>query len=220
VAKEVYCKIGSDDKSFLDNIKRIAHPQYTPNSEDIFHAHALGFQDGVLETRIRLQKVNIRLVDIAGIQHNVRKYAHCLEGAAAIVFFYDLTSYDFMSEMAAFRETLDLFHLVLTNSDSLIRSSVILYLTNVAEFKEKLPLTPLGNIFPSYRDGADADEAMDYISGLFIQHPSCRDRGVHVRSLEDDDPQTLGLLEAAIANCVVRTAIEGFSDSSGNGPAK
>lgn len=79
------------------------------------------------------------------------------EGVPAVMFTVDLCFY----EREAAR-TLLLFDSVV-NSKRFMGSSVILLLTNVQHFPEKLTSSPLENSFPDYTGGNDVNKAAKYI---------------------------------------------------------
>jgi guanine nucleotide-binding protein G(i) subunit alpha len=55
------------------------------------------------------------------------------------------------------------------NSRWFKRISIILLLTNVSRFKQKLGKDPLGNYFPDYSGGNDVNRAANYLIGRFNQ---------------------------------------------------
>jgi guanine nucleotide-binding protein G(i) subunit alpha len=70
------------------------------------------------------------------------------------------------SPNATFQESLGLFH-SLTETPWFTGPSMVLFLSNMSAFQQRLKRYPLGNSCPNYTGGDDVDRAAEYILGLF-----------------------------------------------------
>jgi guanine nucleotide-binding protein G(i) subunit alpha len=71
-----------------------------------------------------------------------------------------------MTRQNQLRESLALFDSIV-NSDSLAKTSILLFLTKFDLLRQKLVYSPLENHFPSYNGGNNADRAAKYILEQF-----------------------------------------------------
>ena len=65
------------------------------------------------------------------------------------------------------QEALTLFDSI-CNSRWFVRTSIILFLNKIDLFKQKLPISPMGDYFSDYHGGADYNAACDYIVNRFV----------------------------------------------------
>ncbi len=93
-----------------------------------------------------------------------RRKAYLFECVTSIVFCADLADYDRIDDYGNNRltESIALFDSIV-NSRWFLRSSIILCLTKIDLFKEKIQNVPLERYFPDYEGDADINNAARYI---------------------------------------------------------
>uniref|UniRef100_A0A183CF65 G-protein alpha subunit n=1 Tax=Globodera pallida TaxID=36090 RepID=A0A183CF65_GLOPA len=80
----------------LENAHRILKENYSPSHEDIIHARAA--TKGIHEIIFAFREFKIRLIDVGGQKTERRKWIHCFEGVAAILFVVSLSCYNQVME--------------------------------------------------------------------------------------------------------------------------
>jgi guanine nucleotide-binding protein G(i) subunit alpha len=138
--------------SFVSEIQRITAGDYIPSYEDILRA-PFRTDVGITETYIHMGQ--LRLCHISLQRSKWKKWIHLFEGVTGIIFCAPLSDYDVVEggQVCACRgftlmcmttnlqnrmaEALVLFESVI-NSRWFMRTSIILFLTRIDEFKAKL----------------------------------------------------------------------------------
>ncbi|KAH9997005.1 guanine nucleotide binding protein, alpha subunit [Russula vinacea] len=148
---------------FFTEALRIAAEEYVPSTEDI--RHTAEPERGIMETyfntdRSSIQPLSlIRVLQVYG--YKTRKWIHLFEGVTSIIFYVSLSDYDKWvvgsDERTRLHESLILFDEVV-NSRWFPRTSIILLLTDRAEFGTKLHNVPLVQSFPEYTGGTDINK--------------------------------------------------------------
>ncbi|KAN0141653.1 G protein alpha subunit [Lactarius tabidus] len=137
---------------FVSEIHRITARDYIPSDKDILRA-PMRADVGLTETSIKMGRLSLRLCHVSRQRSERKKWIHLFEGVTSIIFCVPLSDYDVVecgqNRMA---DTLVHFESVI-NSRWFLRTSVILFLTRVDEFKAKLPKIPLEGYFPEYPGG-------------------------------------------------------------------
>ncbi|KAJ6502277.1 G-protein alpha subunit [Mycena sanguinolenta] len=152
---------------FLDAIRRLAQPGYTPTEEDVLRARTQSV--GIIETRFNMGSLSMHMFDISGQRSERRKWIHCFENVTSIIFCTSLSEYaPVLSDASRLLESLVLFESVI-NSRWFLRTSVILFLNKVDVLQKRLDKVPLEHYFPEYDGGPDASKASKYILRRFMQ---------------------------------------------------
>jgi guanine nucleotide-binding protein G(i) subunit alpha len=124
------------------------------------------------EARFNMGDLSLHVYNIGSIQGKRHKWIHQFESVFSIIFVVNLASYDQLlpEEPAQNRmvESLILFDSIV-NSRWFMRTSIILFLSNLDQFKEKLARNPLGDFFPDYSGGNNVNRAAKYILWRFSQ---------------------------------------------------
>ncbi|KAH9958143.1 guanine nucleotide binding protein, alpha subunit [Russula dissimulans] len=151
---------------FVSEAHRIVADNYVPTMEDITHIT----KKGVMKAYIKAQQLSVQILQWHGHRGIPQKWAHLFEGTTSIVFYASLSGYDRPSadrnQQSHLEESLILFEEVV-NSRWFSQTSVILFLTEVKEFKLKLLKVPLCQYFPDYVDDTDGDKGAQYICSQF-----------------------------------------------------
>ncbi|KAF7333944.1 Heterotrimeric G-protein alpha subunit [Mycena sanguinolenta] len=160
---------------FLADIQRLARPEYTPTERDILRTPAQ--KQAITETRLNMGALSMRLIDVGPQCSERRKWIHCFESVTSIIFCTALSDYDqVLAEERGqnrMQESIILFSSII-NSRWFLRTSIILFLTEIDVFKAKIHKVPLSNHFPEYTGGADINKAAKYILWRFMQENRAR----------------------------------------------
>ena len=117
-------------------------------------------------------QLGIYIVDVCGQRGERRKWIHCFEHVTSVIFCTALSEYDqvLLEETCRTRmmDNLTLFESII-NSRWFLRTSIMLFLTEIDVFKSKLPKVPLEKYFPEYTGGTDINKAAKYILWRFVQ---------------------------------------------------
>ncbi|KAF7373077.1 Heterotrimeric G-protein alpha subunit [Mycena sanguinolenta] len=105
------------------------------------------------------------------------KWIHCFESVTSIIFCTALTDYDqvLLEERGQnrMRQSLVLFESII-NSRWLLRTSIILFFTEMDAFEAKIRKIPLARYFPEYTSGPDVIKAAKYFLWCFMQENRAR----------------------------------------------
>jgi len=155
---------------FFAEAHRIATEDYVPSIEDIGHASE---REGVVETNFDSNHYSIRISQVYGQVGCFRKWIPVFDGITSVMFCASLADYDERGVSGCggqtrLAESLTHFGKVV-NSPWFTgkRTSVILFLTGMDEFKAKLHEVPLNQYFPEYTGGTDADKGAEFILSRF-----------------------------------------------------
>jgi len=159
---------------FLDNPDRFVAPDFLPNDEDILKSR--GKTLGVVEMHFDVDNDSFTIVDVGGARNERKKWIHCFEGVAAVIFVTSLSEYDqtLFEDGTTNRmiESLKLFEEV-CNSRWFKDSHIILFLNKIDLFREKIKKNdPKDYCFPDYDGGLDYEKALEYIELQFIKKNS------------------------------------------------
>jgi len=152
------------------HVARFCVPDYCPTQEDILRVRAR--TTGIIETKFSIKDTNFKMVDVGGQRSERKKWIHCFEDVTAIIYCVSLHEYDmnlFEDEgINRMKESMELFEEI-ANSKWFVRTSIILFLNKVDLFNEKIARVDLKVLFPEYKDGCDAEKAMEYIKQQYFQ---------------------------------------------------
>jgi len=149
------------------NAHRITSKDYIPSNDDVLRAPVPVLTD----TYIPLGQLSLRLCHVSQRSQR-KKWIHYFESVTSIIFCASLADYNRCRyeqiQIPLLTESLVLFESVI-NLRWFLRTSIILFLTRINEFKVKLPRFPLENYFPEYTGGADVNKGAKYILWRFVQ---------------------------------------------------
>ncbi|CDK28175.1 unnamed protein product [Kuraishia capsulata CBS 1993] len=155
---------------FFDSIDRITSPKYVCSVTDVLRTRKQ--TSGIYDIKFQMEDINIHLYDVGGQRSERKKWIHCFDNVAVIMFCVSLSEYDQVlleSEgQNRLEESLNLFDSVV-NSMWFRRTSVVLFLNKIDVLVEKLPHSPLEAHFPDYAGGNDVNKAVKYILWRFKQ---------------------------------------------------
>ncbi|GMT14420.1 hypothetical protein PFISCL1PPCAC_5717, partial [Pristionchus fissidentatus] len=79
-------------KYFLDAIDRISTPGYKPTDDDILRSRVA--TTGIIEIEFPYKKAVLRMVDVGGQRAEQRKWIHCFDNVAGVLFVAELSGYN------------------------------------------------------------------------------------------------------------------------------
>ena len=157
-------------KYFLESLHRISAADYLPTLQDILRVRVP--TSGILEYTFDLQDVRFRIVDVGGQRSERRKWIHCFEDVASIIFLAALSEYDqilFESDNEnRLEESMALFRVIITYP-WFEYTSTILFLNKKDLLEEKIVFSHLADYFPQF-DGPQMDviAARNFILQMFL----------------------------------------------------
>ncbi|KAJ6608099.1 G-protein alpha subunit [Mycena sp. CBHHK59/15] len=196
---------------YFNSIDRIAAADYLPTDQDILHSHVK--TTGITETTLKVGELTYKLFDV-GEQCSERKWIHCFENVAALVFVVSLSEYD---QMLHEDESVNRMQEALTQFDSFcnsrwfVKTSIILFLNEIDLFAEKLPRSPLGDYFSDYQGGDNYDAACDYLLHRFVslnQSPATKQIYAHYTCATDT--QQIKFILSAIQDILLQMYIREY----------
>uniref|UniRef100_A0A2N9ESC3 Guanine nucleotide-binding protein alpha subunit n=1 Tax=Fagus sylvatica TaxID=28930 RepID=A0A2N9ESC3_FAGSY len=143
---------------FMENLQRLADPNYVPTKEDVLNARVR--TTGVVEIQFSPVGENkksgevYRLFDVGGQRNERRKWIHLFEGVTAVIFCAAISEYDqtlFEDENKnRMMETKELFDWVL-KQPCFEKTSFMLFLNKFDIFEKKVLKVPL-NVCEWFKD--------------------------------------------------------------------
>ena len=153
---------------FLNQLEEISKVSYVPSEQDVLRTRARTL--GIVETRFLYKKLVFRMVDVGGQRAHRKKWIHCFEGVAAMMFCVALSGYDRVLEEDGktnrMQESLQLFHAMYCTK-WFITTSIILLLNKRDIFADKIQHQPLSVCFPDYSGPNKYSCATAYIKERF-----------------------------------------------------
>ncbi|KIK53437.1 hypothetical protein GYMLUDRAFT_265032, partial [Collybiopsis luxurians FD-317 M1] len=192
---------------FLSQVLRIGSPDYLPTEADILRLRQ-NKSPGIEATRLTMGNLSLHIYDVVRQRGERRKWIHHFEIVTSVIFCVALTDYD--QELLEVRnsnrlmETMILFEAVI-NSRWFLRTSIILILSEVDEFKKKLSKVPLERHFPEYTGGNDINKAAKYILWKFMQANRAR-LSIYPHLSRADDPTNIPLIFSAVKETIMHNA--------------
>ncbi|KAH9988714.1 heterotrimeric G-protein alpha subunit, GPA3-like protein [Russula vinacea] len=184
---------------FFAEAQRIVADEYVPSTQDILHVT----ERGVMEIYFKVGQLPIRVSQVYGQEGEWRKRMHLFEGVASIIFFASLSDYD---ERTGLAESFVLFEAV-SNSPWFLRKSIILLLSDLAEFRLKLHEVPLVQYFPEYTGGTDVNKGAKYILWRFMQLNRSR-LNVFPHITDGSDTSNVRLFLVAMKEAILQNALK------------
>lgn len=165
---------------FLNDIHRLAQPDYVPSKEDVLYARVRTM--GIVETEFspvgetKKRGELYRLFDVGGQRNERRKWIHLFDGVTAVIFCAALSEYDqtlFEDESSnRMIETKELFEWVL-KEPTFEKTSFLLFLNKFDIFEQKINKVPLNTCewFKDYKPltsgQAEVENAYGYVKTKF-----------------------------------------------------
>ncbi|KAH9970775.1 G-protein alpha subunit [Russula compacta] len=154
---------------FFAEAQRIVEDKYVPSIDDVLHAS----KNGIMETYFTMGQSSLRVLQVYGQRCARRKWIHLFADVTSIMFYASLSDYDepgfaVRDQPTRLVESFNLFEAIV-NSRWFSKTSIILFLTQLDEFRVKIHEAPLVEYFPEYTGGTDVNEGAEYILWRFIR---------------------------------------------------
>lgn len=138
---------------FLDNLDRIAVPDYVPTLKDILYCRKT--TKGVIEFNIEIDRVPFLFVDVGGQRTQRQKWFQCFESVTAILFLASCSEYDqvLLEDRRTNRleESRKIFDTIVNNK-IFSNISVILFLNKMDLLSAKVTQSDISKHFEEFSD--------------------------------------------------------------------
>jgi len=138
---------------FLDNVERIADPDYVPTLQDILYCRKT--TKGVIETRIEIDTVPFLFVDVGGQRTQRQKWFQCFESVTSILFMASTSEYDQVlledRKTNRVQESRNIFDTIINNR-IFEKISVILFLNKIDLLVNKVRQSNIKHYFPEFEN--------------------------------------------------------------------
>lgn len=180
-------------KEFLDDIARIAAPEFKPNQRDVLVARVRTTQ--IIVEKYKIKGMKYEMYDVGGQRSDRRKWIDCFDQVTAIIFVAALSEYDqTLAEADENRmvEALTLFS-SLINNRSFQNSSFLLFLNKKDVFAEKIMYSNIADQepFSDYKGPVqDYNKGVLYFIKKFrdcLNGKEMKDTFIHVTCATDTD---------------------------------
>lgn len=132
---------------YLEEIKRVADPEYRPNQLDILSARVRS--SGILEHKFLVEGQEFSVMDVGGQRNERKKWIHCFDGVTGIVFVVAINEYDQVlfedKTTSRVSEALTVFEALLKNT-LFFDTPIILLLNKNDIFEKKILDKPFSQI--------------------------------------------------------------------------
>lgn len=178
--KKAQFQIIDSAEYFLNNIDRIASPDYIPTNADVLRARSI--TTGIITVSFQIEKLKFELVDVGGQRAERKKWIHCFDFVTAVMFIIALSEYDQMlyedENVNRMQESLKLFTQMLT-SPIFTSTPFILFLNKEDIFDMKIKHSPITAAFPEYPGPHQAKETKEFIKNKYLEADNNPKRDVY-----------------------------------------
>lgn len=200
-------------KYYLDNIERVAEPDYLPSLQDILRVRVP--TTGIIEYPFDLDSIIFRMVDVGGQRSERRKWIHCFENVTSIMFLVALSEYDQVlvesDNENRMEESKALFRTIITYP-WFQNSSVILFLNKKDLLEEKIMFSHLVDYFPEF-DGPqrDAQAAREFILKMFVDLNPDPDKIIYSHFTCATDTENIRFVFAAVKDTILQLNLKEYN---------
>jgi len=167
--KRAAVNIIDSHKEYLDEVPRIASPDFKPTTQDVLIARVRTTQ--VVMERYRIEGVDFEMYDVGGQRSERRKWLDCFDQVTSVIFVAALSEYDQTLAEAKrtnrMVEALELFRSV-CNTRAFANTSIMLFLNKKDIFAEKFLYSDIAAQRP-FCDYAGPTKYFDHGVLYFIQ---------------------------------------------------
>jgi GTPase SAR1 family protein len=195
---------------FLENVERIASPDYKPTEQDILLSRIK--TTGIVEVKFKMKNVDFRVFDVGGQRSERKKWIHCFEDVNAIIFIAALSEYDqvlFEDESTnRMVESMRLFESI-CNSRWFINTSMILFLNKKDLFMEKIKKTSIKIAFPEYKGSNTYDEQVKYVEEKFENLNANPDKTIYMHQTCATDTNQVQMILDSVIDMIIQANLQG-----------
>lgn len=150
-----------------------------------------------------IDELTINLIDVGTQRGERRRLMRQFEGVDVVLYVVDLSDYD--RDMPELDSSLIEHEIMcfdgVINHRRFAQSIVVLFLSGMSKFREKLEDDPLVNYFPKYTGGTDVDKAGEYVLQLF-NNAIHGQRSLYSYLVDPYDTGNIQLVAAAIKDSI------------------
>jgi len=168
---------------FVQNIDRIAKPNYVPSKDDVLNVRAV--TTGIVEEDMTIENRVFHIVDVGGQRSERRKWIQCFDDVTGIIFVVSLIAYNqtlYEDETTnRMKESLALFKKTLggKKGENFKDACVVLFLNKDDLFKKLIKNHPITECFPEYKGKLTEDDQFKYIKEKYSAEVAPRSIFVH-----------------------------------------
>lgn len=192
---------------FFERIDVLSRADYHPSEQDVIRSRAR--TTGIVEGEFLVDSNIFRVVDVGGQRNERKKWIHCFDGVAAVLFVAALSAYDqvLLEDDATRRldEALDLFSEI-ASSRWFASSAMILFLNKSDLFEGKLSISPLSDYLPAYTGPNQFQECVEYVHSLF-EARNTTGRPVYAHVTCATNQSNIDLVFSAVKGIVIRRGL-------------
>ncbi|KAI9349984.1 guanine nucleotide binding protein, alpha subunit [Pilaira anomala] len=197
-------------KYFFDQLDRFFEPDYTPLDADIIHCRIK--TTGIVETKFRNGSVIYRMFDVGGQRSERKKWIHCFDNVAAVLFVAALSGYDCcLVEDKYSNQMYEAFMLFesICNSKWFVNTSMILFLNKVDLFQEKIIKSPITDNFPDYQGSlTDYHQARSYFKHRFTKLNTNVNKLIYVHYTVATDTELLAHVMESVSDSILHESLQ------------
>lgn len=156
---------------FLNNLERIARPDYSPSHKDILHCRKA--TKGITEFVIPVNNVPFRFVDVGGQRSQRQKWFQCFDSVTSILFLVSSSEFDQVlledRKTNRLEESRDIFDTIINNR-IFSEVSIILFLNKYDLLVKKVanPETDIRWYFPQFtKNSHSIQDVEEFIVSMF-----------------------------------------------------
>ncbi|KAJ7992993.1 hypothetical protein DPEC_G00267830 [Dallia pectoralis] len=170
---------------YMTHLERISAPDYIPTAQDVLRVRFP--TTGIHDYSFTIKTITLRIVDVGGQKSERRKWIHCFQDVTSLIFLASLSEYDQVLEEREsdkrMDESLALFYTTI-HSPWFLNTSIILFLNKTDILADKIQTSDLNKYFPGFTGKRrDAEDAMNYIQGMYEQQAQSREKGDESKTL-------------------------------------
>lgn len=197
-------------KYFLDSTEHFCDPNFIPSEGDIIRCRAK--TSAIVEMEIPFNDTSLRIIDVGGQRNERKKWIHCFEGVAAVIYVTSLSEYDQTlvedDKTNRMEESLKLFEEI-CNSKWFKNSHMIIFFNKQDIFKEKIKREdPKDYCFPDYNGGKNEQEALKYIEKQFLAKNVRPTRTIFTKETCAIDKENIEFVFNSVKNSIFQKNIE------------
>lgn len=156
---------------FLNNLERIARPDYSPSHKDILHCRKA--TKGITEFVIPVNNVPFRFVDVGGQRSQRQKWFQCFDSVTSILFLVSSSEFDQVlledRKTNRLEESRDIFDTIINNR-IFSEVSIILFLNKYDLLVKKVanPETDIRWYFPQFtKNSHSIQDVEEFVVSMF-----------------------------------------------------
>jgi len=190
----------------MNNIGRIASPEYDPTNEDVLHARQR--TTGIVETKFKKDKYKWTIIDVGGQRTERRKWINCFDSVNAVIYVASLDEFNIVNQedttMTRMEESLHVFEQML-NLSAFKDTCTLLFLNKTDLFREKIQTVNMSDTFPDYTGGTDYTEGVNYIKQKYLSRLSPQKvENMWVHETCAIDTQQIGVIFDAVMETIFK----------------